>query len=318
MSIAADVKTLIASVGLGGENRAADVCFVQELLNLNGLHNMPITGQIGDPMQDQTIAAIIAFQSGFVAKPDGRIDPNGHTFKRLYQYAVSFDPRGKTLLQRVDAFVKDTLSRFSMKIIIPDSMGGRTAEWAQRAHIAHMIKYNSYRFPDGLKPKHFKAIGGHNLLDFAYLQDPTTTWDGVRWDDFLRNASSQPCKKSPGGKTWADGFSPDEAKTRCRAFDILSEMGVATADNRSSEPHSAQVAPGYQGCREPCACGGNRSRHIEGAAIDLGPKPILKSILPMKFLPPGAASFNKYLARFGLKRPVSSESWHVEPIAPCP
>jgi hypothetical protein len=182
-----------------------------------------------------------------------------------------------------------------------------------------MIKYNSYRFPDGLKPKRYKAIGGHNLLDFEYLKEAKTFWDGVKWEDFLRSAKDQPCKKTPEGQGWAEGFAPDEAQTRKRALAILREMGVATQDDRRNEPHSAQVAPGYQGCKEPCMCGGNRSKHIEGMAIDLGPKLHLSTILPQKFLPPVPASFDKYLKCFGLHRPVMpKESWHVEPILPCP
>jgi hypothetical protein len=312
------MQTLISSVGLGGTNQINDVRLVQQLLNRNNVANMPVTGLIGNPTTDQTIAAILAFQSTYSSKPDGRIDPYGQTFKRLYQFAVDFLPQGKTFLQRVEAFVKDAKERFGVEITIPSSQGGRTAEWAQRAHVAHMIKYNSFAFPNGLKPKFYKAIGGHNLLSFDYLKDPKTAWESVTWNDFLRNSQGLPCKKTANGQAWEAGFAPDETQTRKRAFAILTEMGVATADNRIGEPHSAMVAPGFQGCKQPCLCGGNRSKHIDGVAIDLSPKIALSTTMPQKFLPTGAESFNKYLKKFGLTRPMSSESWHVEPIMPCP
>jgi hypothetical protein len=313
------MQTLSGSVGADGDNRPGDVRLVRELLNRAKVAHMPVTGKIGDPASDQTVAAILAFQSTYSARPDGRVDKSGQTFKRLIQYAVDFDPKGKTFLQRVEAFVKDAKDRFGVHIIIPASQGGRTAEWAQRAHVAHMIKYNSYRYPDGLKPKHYKAIGGHNLLDFEHLNDPKTSWDGVSWDDFLRNSKGQACRRTTDDKAWAAGFEPDEAQTRKRALAILQEMGVATQDDRPNEPHSAQVAPGYEGCKEPCACGGKRSKHIDGMAIDLSPKIALKTTLPQKFSPAVPASFDKYLKCFGLHRPVMpKESWHVEPILPCP
>lgn len=74
--------TINKSVGLGGVNDSADVKVVQTLLNQVGDH--PPIG-VNGVCDDNTIAAIKAFQKGFFSVPDGRLDPGGQTFKRLVQ-----------------------------------------------------------------------------------------------------------------------------------------------------------------------------------------------------------------------------------------
>jgi hypothetical protein len=70
------------SVGLNGVNDSADVIVVQTLLNKVGNHQPINANGICD---NNTIAVIKAFQSGFFSVPDGRIDPGGATFTRLLQ-----------------------------------------------------------------------------------------------------------------------------------------------------------------------------------------------------------------------------------------
>jgi len=71
--------TLSASVGLGGINRRADVIAVQRLLQQANVSPGPIDGLCGR----RTIAAIERFQHGLIAHPDGRVDVNGPTLRRL-------------------------------------------------------------------------------------------------------------------------------------------------------------------------------------------------------------------------------------------
>jgi peptidoglycan hydrolase-like protein with peptidoglycan-binding domain len=75
---------ITASVGRGGKNRLDDVRSVQELLNR---HRSPSQTPVGVDglMNSETIAAIEEFQKRIVdlAAPDGRVDPDGKTFKAL-------------------------------------------------------------------------------------------------------------------------------------------------------------------------------------------------------------------------------------------
>jgi hypothetical protein len=76
-----DVQTLRigGSVGQGGKNDRDDVELVQQLLADNGIDPGVIDGLIGP----KTIAAIRKFQSKFLRNPDGRVDPDGRTFREL-------------------------------------------------------------------------------------------------------------------------------------------------------------------------------------------------------------------------------------------
>jgi hypothetical protein len=193
-------------------------------------------------------------------------------------------------------------------VTIPAGTEFRKPEDAQKWHVAHMIYYNSFA---GRKPAMHEPLNGHHVIKWSHLENAATVWQHVSWQDFLRDASGQvPVKQ---GNDWAPNRRPNKEKTRQRAYEILKSAGVATAKDRPNEPHSAMVAPGYQGCAEPCKCGGNRSNHIAGAASDLG-QPQLEQ-LKQKLQQAGAGSLDDYLKRFGLHRPMNSEPWHVEATA---
>lgn len=76
---------ITASVGQRGANKTDDTKYIQELLNLYidrmALHPLKVDGRCGQV----TIRFIKLFQKKIVglARPDGRIDPNGKTIKNL-------------------------------------------------------------------------------------------------------------------------------------------------------------------------------------------------------------------------------------------
>jgi peptidoglycan hydrolase-like protein with peptidoglycan-binding domain len=70
---------LSGSVGSGGMNTRSDVIAVQTLLTQKGQRPGTVDGICGQ----RTIAAIRAFQSGFMRMPDGLINVGGLTWQRL-------------------------------------------------------------------------------------------------------------------------------------------------------------------------------------------------------------------------------------------
>src|SRR5213593_4130061 len=52
---------------------------------------------------------------------------------------TAFNPIGKSFNQRLDACLSDALKKYNIKI---RKDTGRTAEWQQKLHIAHMFLYN--------------------------------------------------------------------------------------------------------------------------------------------------------------------------------
>lgn len=71
--------TLLSSVGQGSVNRPDDVGLVQTLLNRATSTKLLVDKSCGP----KTLAAIVAFQKTFLANPDGRVDPNGVTWRKL-------------------------------------------------------------------------------------------------------------------------------------------------------------------------------------------------------------------------------------------
>ncbi len=72
--------SLSASVGRQGVNRPDDVRLVQNLLLARGFGTF---GDVDGECDEATVQAIVAFQRGYLRKPDGRIDPGGITWRNL-------------------------------------------------------------------------------------------------------------------------------------------------------------------------------------------------------------------------------------------
>lgn len=76
---------LTGAVGVAAANRQTDVTAIQRLLVARRLYPGQIDGRCG-PL---TVNGILRFQSGFMGKPDGRVDPNGQTLRRLMATTAS-------------------------------------------------------------------------------------------------------------------------------------------------------------------------------------------------------------------------------------
>jgi hypothetical protein len=209
-------------------------------------------------------------------------------------------------MDRVKAFLYHVKQHFGLSIGVNSST--RQPVWQQRMHIAHMIKFNSFQHQKPKSPRS-KMIGGRSLIDFAHLSNHKIVWGGgVKPDDFLRDIQGRVCTKKVDQSGWI--YPPDETRTRAQAFQVLKSAGIATDKNRPVEPHSAMVACGVQGCAEPCLCGGNRSHHLAGVAVDLSRLALEQ--LKSKLSPPTDVSLDNLLAEFRLRRPMASEPHHVE------
>lgn len=72
-------SNISASVGEGGRNLLADVKLVQERLKAKGIDPGAVDGACGP----NTVAALKKFQAGFMAAPDGLVEPGRTTWLRL-------------------------------------------------------------------------------------------------------------------------------------------------------------------------------------------------------------------------------------------
>lgn len=73
------MASISASVGKGGRNKQQDIILVQKILKYVGIDPGPVDGICGK----KTIGAITKFQSSFLFRPDGLIEPNKNTWRKL-------------------------------------------------------------------------------------------------------------------------------------------------------------------------------------------------------------------------------------------
>ena len=115
-----------ASVGAAGRNLRHDVVTVQQLLKQRGKDPGPVDGLCGA----RTVHAIVAFQQGFLARPDGRVDPNGTTWRHLTQASsppaphappVTSPPTPADLLKRLPRPDRNSINQ-GLTAVSPDFM----------------------------------------------------------------------------------------------------------------------------------------------------------------------------------------------------
>jgi hypothetical protein len=292
---------------------------VQQLQNLLNGRLRPSPGlPESELFGPATENAVIRFQRQRKLTDDGVVGPN--TWKALQQpyrasgevgYGAgaasgqSFDFKGKTLNQRVEAFRQDAEQTYGVKIRITREMETDALK-QQTMHVAHMFYYNNFqsRQPAQHEPNGSKPQG---VIKWEHFSKADLVWaGGVTAELFLRDADNRPCVRQGGG--WSKP--PDKERSKARALAVLASYGVATDGKKPEDGHNNMVAPGIQGCGEPCRCGGNKSRHLSGEAADLNKADLAK--LTEQLQKKNAGTLNGYLAQFGLHRPMSSETHHVE------
>jgi len=78
------------SVGQGAKNNPNDVKLIQQLLQKNGFNNLRADGVFGP----KTLDAIKSYQAKFLKHPDGVVDANGRTFRKLLAGNSQGSPSG--------------------------------------------------------------------------------------------------------------------------------------------------------------------------------------------------------------------------------
>ena len=133
---------ITGSVGRNGVNTPADVEKVQKLINEN-LYLMPNINKLAVDKRvgHSTITAITIYQRNIlkIAIPDGRIDPNGKTFKRLQETTHKKRPAN------VSVFIGKTLAdarlikaKYKIPVSILIAQAGLESGWGLN------VKDNAY------------------------------------------------------------------------------------------------------------------------------------------------------------------------------
>ena len=100
----------------------------------------------------------------------------------------AFDPKDKIFKQRLNAFLDDVKKNYGLTI---SQDNGRTREWQQKHHVAHMFLYNAYK---SAKPAN--TDNGKRTISWSHFSDPKITWKTVKFSDFLKTKeNTRPIKE---------------------------------------------------------------------------------------------------------------------------
>jgi hypothetical protein len=215
--------------------------------------------------------------------------------------ADPFNPRGQSFAERIRAFRTDANDTYRVHV---RTDRGRTPEWEQKHHVAHMFLYNAY----GARIQPRVREPGKFTIAWSHLSDPTVQWQGVRWEHLLRTADGGVPRKV--GSDWDPGARPDRDATvknlkTMQIYDGIGRLGFG------------MVAAGFRPCGEPCRCRAGRSKHLDGLAADINRSDL--AALTNALRHNRGPTLDDYLKRFGLYRPLlhhpkSPEDWHVEAL----
>ncbi|WP_339136394.1 MAG: polysaccharide deacetylase family protein [Candidatus Electrothrix sp. GW3-4] len=147
------MEEISGSVGQGGRNRPQDVRVVYALFN--EILSRPL--EVSDQCTDELIQAIKDVQKMFMSRPDGRIDVDGRTWRRLTTPAGG---TGKAVLLSFDDgpaptgslhSILDTLDRYGIKAefyVLGQEVDSSPSAVQEIADRGHRVQNHSYTHPN--------------------------------------------------------------------------------------------------------------------------------------------------------------------------
>ena len=273
---------LDGSVGQGGDNRAADVRLVQQLLNRFDLAPLAPLAEDGRAGR-ATLAAVRHFQVRYVElrSPDGRVDPGGRTFHRL---TAGTERRGqgknaeirrsdRTLrAERVDPRVQETaLTTRIIDDLVPrfgtvraKIIGGYLSDadqfWKVNYHWEYLLQMVDHSLSLPLEAPHRKALQTIRSNLLSCPPDPAT--------GYTTSPLGRPEDRSGAPATEKRHQVLRNAKDSFRK--VVGQARVAEKSTRGRRMFDLAAAP---------VAAPGRSKHGSGYAVDiLGDNPAIKAL----------------------------------------
>lgn len=286
---------LANSVGKQGKNAPEDVAQVQSRLNLLGFEAGDVDGQCGD----QLVAAIQSFQEFFLKEPDGLIEPDRSSHRRLNQLpsaTAAKTPKSKNDETQPDETdeASSALTQFKVKRHreFVQSMDGKMIDSKLMQTLEAFFK--------------FLITRNHVKEDIVLLEGMRDARKAHRWSTSyairndqipLETLKKLPAGRDADGNRWyVEGETP--AQIRRRAADL----GLNSPSMPASEGYLRGDAK-----QLPNHWDDGISNHLIGKAV--------KVLIPWttekegQLIDPVA---NEMIKKFGLSRPVPKDETHFE------
>lgn len=181
------MEKIISSVGRDGENRASDVKVVQQLLNQHAFAENPVPLNVNGLVDPEMVSRIEVFQQGVVkmARPDGRVDPDGKTFSFLCRTLPESKAAGSYQMSDKGMDLLRSIEELRLQPY-DDQTGKEISAWVTGATIGygHLISRNEWdTYKNGLDIMEAKALFEQDLLPYVQTVNTEVT-SGISQNQF--------------------------------------------------------------------------------------------------------------------------------------
>lgn len=171
------MEKITASVGKNGKNHKQDVELIQTLLNGCDIPGEDTPLDVDGLVGNKTISRIEAFQTKLVLLPqaDGRVDPNGKTFKTLLELSkkdarlFSLSDKAIELLKAIEQLATQPYN---------DQTGEDITCWVEGATIGygHLIAIEDWdKYKEGITKEQALALLDSDLIPYTKIVNSEVT-----------------------------------------------------------------------------------------------------------------------------------------------
>lgn len=183
------MERISASVGRKGNNLPKDVKTVQKLLNIQKIPGVVIPLVVDGKIGPQSISRIELFQKRVVkiARPDGRVDPDGRTLKSLLEGTKKVEAKlPNTMTLSTNA--TELLQSIEQLSTTPydDQTGADITQWVKGATIGygHLISQTEWlKYKDGITAEQASELFLKDLKPYVTVVNKKVTGK-IRQNEF--------------------------------------------------------------------------------------------------------------------------------------
>lgn len=175
------MERISASVGRKGINQPKDVKAIQKLLNIQKIPGVIVPLKVDGKIGPNSITRIESFQKKVmkIARPDGKIDPDGKTLKKLIEGTMKIEAKLPNIMV-LGTKATELLQSIEQLSIKPydDQTGSDITQWVKGATIGygHLISQTEWpKYKDGITSKQASELFAADLKPYVSVVNRKVT-----------------------------------------------------------------------------------------------------------------------------------------------